>query len=73
MKIIELSKSYVNKFYDGNFGKAIAEQDGIVYDDKKIKLAFNFGNGTFKDFNRYMKANTKVCKFYDLENNCYMY
>ena len=31
-----------------------------VWDNERIRNAFNFGNGTIKDFERYMKDNKHV-------------
>ena len=43
--ILEIGKSYINKFYGGNLAAAIQKKDGILWTDEKIKAAFNFGNG----------------------------
>lgn len=34
-----------------------------VWDDKRIKNAFNFGNGTIKHFEEYMRNNKRYCTF----------
>lgn len=34
--------------------------DYTVWDDDRIRNAFNFGNGTHDDFKRYMRDNRKV-------------
>ena len=31
-----------------------------VWDDERVKNAFNFGNGTWADFKRYMRDNRHV-------------
>ena len=73
MEVLELSKNYCKKFYNGSFDKMIEEKDGIIFDNKVIKSAFNSGNGTKKDFKRYMKNNKVFCKYYDLKNKIYIY
>lgn len=60
---LEIGKSYINKFYDGDLQRAIKQKDGIIWTDQKIKKAFNFGNGSKKDFKRYMSDNKKYCYF----------
>lgn len=37
-----------------------------VWTPERIKSAFNFGNGTHKDLDRYMKDNKDYCIFKDL-------
>ena len=37
--------------------------DFTVWDDKRIKNAFNFGNGTIKHFEAYMSNNKCYCTF----------
>lgn len=73
MKVLELSKNYCNKFYNGNYEEMIKNFDGVLYDDEIIKNTFNFGNGSEKNFNRYMKNNKVFCKYYDLINKKYIY
>ena len=72
MKILELSKKYVEKFCNGDYDAAIAECYGVVYDDQVIKQAFNYGNGTEKHMKRHMQNNRAFCKYYDLERKCYV-
>ena len=72
IKIIELSKSYSEKFYNGDYKKMIDEMDGVLYDDENIKHAFNNGNGSFKHLMNYIKANRKQAKYYDLNKKCYI-
>lgn len=72
MQVIELSKSYCNEFYNGNFNEMIEKKDGNIFDDEKIKKAFNFNNGTKKDFKSYMENNKQYCKYYDLVNRQYI-
>ena len=37
--------------------------DFNVWDDERIKNAFNFGNGTIKNFEEYMRNNKRYCTF----------
>ena len=37
--------------------------DFTVWDDERIKNAFNFGNGTIKHFEAYMSNNKRYCTF----------
>ena len=60
--ILELSKSYVNKYYNGDLKKAINEKDGIVFDSKKIALTF----GSLKEFERYKKDNSIFCHYVNI-------
>lgn len=72
MKILELSKNYAKKFYNGDYKKMIDQMDGVLYDDENIKNAFNYGNGSFKDLMRYINDNRKHAKYYDLNKKCYI-
>lgn len=72
IKILELSKNYGKKFYDGDYKKMIDKMDGVLYDDKNIKNVFNFGDGSFKDLMDYIKANHQQAKYYDLNKKCYI-
>ena len=72
IKIIELSKKYCLEAYGGDYSEMIAQGDGLVYDNGLIKRAFNFGNGSFRDFMRYVANNRAYAKFYDLINNKYI-
>lgn len=69
MQVLEISKDYLKKFYNGNISLLIECKDGVIYDDKRIKNAFNRGNGTVSDFKRYLNNNKNFCYYYDLENN----
>ena len=69
MQVLEISKDYLKKFYNGNISLIIECKDGVIYDDKRIKNAFNRGNGTDSDFKRYLNNNKTFCYYYDLENN----
>lgn len=37
MKVIELSKKYCKDYYNGNFDEMVKAQDGVIYDDERIK------------------------------------
>ena len=54
MQILEIDKKYLKEVYDGDISLCIGCKDGIIFDDKMIKIAFNFGNGTISDFKRYL-------------------
>lgn len=69
MQVLEISKDYLKKFYNGNISSLIECKDGLIYDDKRIKKAFKRGNGTISDFKRYLNNNKRFCYYYDLENN----
>ena len=69
MQVLEINKDYLKKFYDGNISLLIECKDGVIYDDKRIKNAFNRGNGTISDFKRYLNNNKRFCYYYNLENN----
>lgn len=59
--ILEISKKYLREFYNGNLKECVSAMDGVVWDENRIKNAFNFGNGTKADFQRYMNNNKKYC------------
>lgn len=69
MQVLEISKDYLKKFYNGNISLLIECKDGVIYDNKRIKNAFNNGSGTISDFKRYLNNNKRFCYYYDLENN----
>ena len=50
----------------GGEKNAIKKGFFTVWSEKRIKSAFNFGNGTEKDFLEYRANNTKYCIFKDL-------
>ena len=72
MKVLELSKDYAKKFYNGDYKKMIDAMDGVLYDDDNIKKAFNNGNGSFNHLMRYINDNRKQAKYYDLNKKCYI-
>ena len=61
--ILEIDKSYVRDFYNGNLKECINQRDGIDWSRDRIQAAFNAGNGTEKDFKRYMKENNSHAYF----------
>ena len=64
--ILEIGKSYINKFYSGDLKAAILKKDGVLWTDEKIKAAFNFGNGTIKDLKNYINNNKKYAFFVEV-------
>lgn len=59
--IYEVYKKWAEKY--GGIDGAIKKGFCIIWDAERIKKAFNHGNGTEKDFNRYKKDNSKYCYF----------
>ena len=49
--------------------KAIAAGAYNIWTPERVKLAFNFGRGTVKDFNRYMQDNKQFCYFINKGEN----
>jgi len=72
IRILELSKDYGKKFYNGDYKKMIDETDGVLYDDENIKGAFNNGNGSFNHLMNYIKNNRKYARYYDLNKKRYI-
>ena len=72
MKIYMLDRKDCRKSYNGNFLKMIEAEQYVEFDDNRIRRAFNFGNGTEKDMNRFMRDNNKYCRFYDAEKSVYL-
>lgn len=64
--VLEIGKSYVNKFYNRNLEKAVENKDGILWTDEKIKAAFNNGNGTLKHLNDHIINNKKYAYFIEV-------
>ena len=58
MEFIEVCKKDTKNINDG-----IEKGFYNIWNDERIKKAFNFGNGTIKDFNNYMNDNKKYCYF----------
>ena len=61
--ILEVGKSYVRDFYNGNLEECIKQRDGIDWTLERIKAAFNSGNGTEKDLKRYIEDNKDYAYF----------
>ena len=61
MLVYEISKKDVKLC--GGLKKAIAAGAYNIWTPERVKLAFNFGNGSEKDFNRYMQDNKQFCYF----------
>lgn len=57
MLVYEISKKC------GSIKAAIAAGAYNMWDDERVKLGFNFGHGTEKDFLRYMLDNMRFCYF----------
>ena len=57
MLVYEISKK------PGSVKRALAIGAYNTWDGERIKLSFNFGRGTEKDFLRYMIDNMKYCYF----------
>ena len=60
-KFIEISRAKANEL--GSVKKAYEQGFFTVWDSDRIKRAFNFGNGTLKDFKNYMENNKNYCLF----------
>lgn len=69
MKILELDKKYCREYYNGKYQPMIDAEDGVIFDDERIRHAFNFGNGTERDMQRWIKDNRQYARFYDMENH----
>lgn len=61
MLVYEISKKAVKLC--GSVEKAITAGAYNIWTPERIKLAFDFGNGTEKDFARYMQDNKQFCYF----------
>lgn len=72
MKVLELSRKYIAKEYNGNEVEAIHAMDGIIFDNTQIKNTFNAGRGTEKHFKEYMENNRPYCLYFDMEKQCFI-
>ena len=61
--IIEIDKGYLNEFYNGDITKAYQQGDYLEWTPERIKRAFNFGNGTEKDLEKYIRLNKQFAVF----------
>lgn len=68
MQVLEFSKRYLKRYYNGDYKALINNRDGVLFTDESIKNTFAGGHGTYSDFYRYIGFNREFCKFYDLEN-----
>ena len=66
--VYEFDKNDFFKF-KGSLVKLVGEGLYTIWDDKRIKSAFNFGNGTYEDFIRFVKDNRIYCAFYFVNQN----
>ena len=64
--IIEIDKGYLNEFYNGDIIKAYQQGDYFEWTPERIKRAFNFGNGTEKDLERYIRLNKQFAIFKEI-------
>lgn len=64
--VLEIDKSYVNRFYNGDVNEAVKNMDGNLWTDEKIKGAFNFGNGTKKHLKKYIENNKNYAYFIEV-------
>lgn len=62
----EIDKGICREFYNGNLKRAVAEEEGILWTDERIRHSFNFGDGTQADFNRYMRDNKRYAHFVEV-------
>ena len=58
---IEISKKKIKEL--GRVRLAVEKKWYTVWDEDRIRKAFNFGNGTMVDFKRYMENNKPYCVF----------
>ena len=65
--IIEISRKKAQELK--SIDKAIKNLWFTVWTPERIKAAFNFGIGTQKHFNEYMRNNKEFCIFKDLPEN----
>lgn len=64
--ILEIGKSYVNKFYNGKLKDAVKAKDGILWTSEKIKNAFNNGNGNKTDLKKHIDSNKNFAYFVEI-------
>jgi hypothetical protein len=72
MKIAEINKRTCNDCCSGDYKKAIEDEYYILIDEKFIKNAFNFGNGTTKHLKEHIKNNRCFCVYYDLDKKAFI-
>lgn len=57
--VLEIGKSYVDRFYNGNLSECVRRKEGNAWTQEKILKCFK----TEKKFNEYRKVNEKYCFF----------
>lgn len=67
MLVYEISKKAVQEY--GSTEKAIVNGYFVAWDNKRIKNAFNNGNGTIEHFRRYTLNNMQFCYYIDMGVN----
>ncbi len=75
MQVLEVCKKndpYLKEHYNNDPMLMVKANDGILWDSARIRHAFNFGNGTDKDFLRFVRDNKCFCAFYDLDKCCFL-
>lgn len=60
--ILEIGKSYVDKFYNGNVNECIGQKDGNIWTNEKIIKCFK----SDKKFKEYMENNKNYCFFVNI-------
>lgn len=71
MRIGEISKCFLENYYNNNFNLYIKEENYFVWNDKKIKKEskhYSGLQGNILDFDEYVISNRNSLMFYDLEN-----
>ena len=65
---MEIDRAYLKEHYKGNVSEYIRQERGFAFHwtEEKIKRAFNFGNGTMKDFKRFIHNNKKYSYFVEI-------
>lgn len=64
--ILEIGKTYIQQYYNGNLKAAVNAKDGILWTDERIKAAFNNGNGSTSDLKRYISNNKQYAHFINI-------
>lgn len=72
MRIAELDRAFLKTAYNGIRAAMLAAGDYLLFDDDRIRHAFNFGAGTAADMRRHIENNRKYCIFYDLDARAYI-
>ena len=62
MLTYEISKNVI-RAHGGRLGVVLAKGIYNVWDDERVKNAFNNGHGTAGDFERYKRDNRQYCVF----------